>query len=300
MRYPPSMPYVGEAFSLGAAVVWAGAVIFFRRSGETTSPFSLNLFRVGVSAGLLCLVIAVSGGEFFPEQSAGDFFRLALSGVVGIAISDTMFHRCLNMVGAGINSIIDCLYSPFVAGLAFLMLGENLRPVQIFGMILVIGGVVLTTRMVPPEGATHLDLLVGALWGAGAMATLALGVIWAKPVLEHSSVLWATTFRQVVSFAAMAPVALASPDRRRIWGVFRPRRDWRFTVPGTILGSFLALLLWLAGMKYTQAGIAAVLNQTSTVFVLVLASIFLHEPFTGRRWIAAGLAIGGIVLVTAG
>ena len=105
------------------------------------------------------------------------------------------------------------------------MLGERLGGRQLFGMALVIGGVVLTTRMVPPEGATHRDLVIGALWGVGSMATLALGIIWAKPVLEHSSVLWATTFRQVASFAAMAPIAIALKDRRQIWAVFRPRAD---------------------------------------------------------------------------
>ncbi len=31
------------------------------------------------------------------------------------------------------------------------------------------------------------------------------------------------------------------------------------------------------------AGSAAIINQTSTVFILVLASIFLKEPFTARR-----------------
>jgi len=294
------MQYAGEAFSLGAAAVWAVAVIFFRRAGESNSPFSLNLFRVGVSAFLLLAVIGISGGSLFESHVIEDYLWLALSGIVGIAISDTMFHKCLNMVGAGINSIVDCIYSPFVAGLAFLLLGESLSGRQFFGMFLVIGGVVLTTRMVPPEGATHRDLVIGAMWGVGSMATLALGVIWAKPVLEHSSVLWATTFRQVASFAAMVPVALVAKDRKQIWGIFRPRADWRFTVPGTILGSILALLLWLAGMKYTQAGTAAVLNQTSTVFILILAAIFLHEPFTARRWMAAGLALIGIVLVTLG
>jgi drug/metabolite transporter (DMT)-like permease len=82
--------------------------------------------------------------------------------------------------------------------------------------------------------------------------------------------------------------------------VYRPRADWRFILPATMLGSFFALLLWLGGMKYTEAGSAAIINQTSTVFILVLASIFLKEPFTARRWAAAGLAIGGILLVTFG
>jgi drug/metabolite transporter (DMT)-like permease len=59
-------------------------------------------------------------------------------------------------------------------------------------------------------------------------------------------------------------------------------------------------MLWIAGMKYTQAGSAAIINQSSTIFVLVFASLFLGEPFTGRKVVASALALGGILMVTLG
>ncbi len=103
----------------------------------------------------------------------------------------------------------------------------------------------------------------------------------------------------LAALALMVPVATASAQRRHIFKVFRPTQAWRFMLPATILGSFLALLCWIAGMKYTQTvGIAAVLNQTSTIMILVLASLFLGEPFTARRVVAATLALAGILLVT--
>jgi drug/metabolite transporter (DMT)-like permease len=294
------MQYAGEIYSLGAASVWAVAVILLRRSGETTTPFSLNLFRVGVSSLLLVVAVVVSGQPLWPERATADYFWLAVSGVVGVAVSDTFFQMCLNRVGAGINAVVDCLYSPFVVAFAFILLNEKLGALQLAGMALVIGGVAITSRAIPPEGATHRDLVVGILWGAAAMATLGISVVLAKPVLANGSLLWATTFRQVASFLVMMPVALVHPERRAIWSVYRPRADWRFLLPATMLGSFCALLLWLGGMKYTEAGSAAIINQSSTIFTLVLASIFLKEPFTARRWAAAGLAICGILLVTFG
>ncbi len=299
--YPPAaMLYLGELCALGAALVWAAAVILFRKSGETTAPFALNLYRVGVSGVMLTVLVLATGQPLFAGRSTADLGWLALSGIIGIALSDTLFHRCLNMVGAGLNAIVDCLYSPFVAVFAFVLLGERLGPWQLGGMALVIGGVLVTSKAIPPPGSNRRDLVVGILWGVGAMSTLALGVVLAKPVLETNSVLWASAIRQIASFSVMAPVALAMADRKRVWSVFRPDRSWRFSFPGTVLGSFLALLLWLAGMKLTEAGKAAVLNQTSTVFILVLASLILREPFTARRWLAAGLAIAGIMMVTFG
>lgn len=294
------MAYAGEICSLGAAIVWAVAVILFRKSGQTTSPFSLNLFRVGASAICLSLILLAAGGFAEPGVSRNDILILSLSGIIGIALSDTLFHRCLNMVGAGINAIVDTLYSPLVAVMAFVLLGERLRSPQVLGMLLVISGVILTSRGTAPEGTTPRELTIGILFGVGAMATLALGIVIAKPVLEQHSVLWASAVRQIASFAAMAPIALALKERGRIWSVFRPRADWKYTLPGTLLGSVIALLLWLAGMKYIEAGTAAILNQTSTIFVLILASIFLHEAFTLRRWAAVALAFGGIALVTLG
>ncbi len=65
-----------------------------------------------------------------------------------------------------------------------------------------------------------------------------------------------------------------------------------------MLGSYLALIFWIAGMKYTKVGVAAILNQSSTVYVLILAAVFLHEPFTRRKLLASALAVAGIVLVT--
>lgn len=287
-------------FSLAAALIWALAVILFRRSGETISPFALNLYRVGVSGALFVLMFAVMPDPLFPDRPLTDYLLLAASGGIGIVLSDTLFHRSLNVVGAGINAIVDCLYSPFVVLFAFFALAETLGPWQLVGMALVIFGVIVTTHARPPEGTTHRQLLGGIFWGVLAMLTLAAGVVIAKPVLVDAPVLWVTAMRQVFSFAIMTPIALAHPRRKTYWSVFRPTREWRFSLPGTLLGSFFALLCWLAGMKYTEAGIAAVLNQTSTIFILIFAAVLLKEPFTLRRWFAAALSVSGILLVILG
>ena len=132
------------------------------------------------------------------------------------------------------------------------------------------------------------------------MLTLAFGIVIAKPVLDRSPVLWATAVRQIGSFMAMLPVALLLPSRRKIFSNFRPVPSWKYMIPGTVIGSFLGLILWIAGMKYTQAGVAAILNQTSSVHIIILATIFLREPLTRRKIAALVLALVGIVMVTAG
>jgi drug/metabolite transporter (DMT)-like permease len=289
---------MGEFFALCSAVVWATAVILFKRSGETVSPFALNLFRVVISSILLVLTLLVLGEPFWNKAPLQDYLVLFISGIIAIAMSDTFFHLCLNMVGAGITAIVDCLYSPFVVLIAFFLIGERLGPWQIVGMVLIVMGVFVAARHKPPAGTTHRRLAAGIVWGVLAMATLALGIVIAKPVLNRSPVLWATAMRQIGCLIVMIPIAVISTRRREFLSVFRPTRMWKYSLSGTIVGSYLALILWIAGMKYTMAGTAAILNQTTTIYILIFASIFLKEPFTVRKLISAILAVAGILMVT--
>ncbi len=291
---------MGEFYALATAVAWAGAVIFFKRTGETFSPFALNLFRVVVSSLLLLATLGVMGQPVFGVAPVRDYLILFASGVIAIAFADTLFHKCLNTVGAGITAVVDCLYPPFVVLLAYLLIGERLGAWQLGGMAMVLCGVLVAGYHAPPPGMSRRELVVGILWGAAGMFMLSLGVVIAKPVLERTPVIWATTIRQLSCLVVMIPWVLLSPARGRYLGIFKPRRDWRFAIPGTVLGSYVALMLWLAGMKYTAAGAAAILNQTSTIYVLVFAAIFLREPFTRRKMISSLSAVGGILMVTLG
>jgi len=291
---------MGEFYAITCALVWAFAVILFKRSGETVTPFALNLFRVGISLVVFVPLVALSGQPWLPALPAGDYLRLAASGILGIAISDTFFHRALNRLGAGLTAIVDATYSPFIVLFAFGLLGEQLSALQLLGMLLVITAVVLASYHHPRTHLPRRALLAGIAYGLLAMGTVALAIVVAKPALTASPVIWATTVRQVATLAVMLPAALIHPQRRRLLGVFRPSPSWRFSLPGTLLGSCLALLLWIAGMKYTEVGAAAILNQTSTIFVLILATLFLRERFTKVKLVAALLAVGGIVLVTQG
>ena len=291
---------MGLFFALMTAVMWAAAIIYLKRSGETAPPFALNFFRVALSSALLAPTVVLAGQELLYPAPLRDYLVLVASGVVAIAISDTFLLMALNRLGAGIMAIVDCLYAPFVVLFAFVMLGERLGVRQWAGMALVIVGVLIAARHEPPRGVTRRQILVGSLFGVLAMTTVAFGIVLAKPVLERSPILWATTIRQLGALAVMIPAALLLPERREIFGLFRPSRGWKYMVPATLLGSYLALIFWIGGMKYSLAGPAAILNQTSSIYVLIFASIFLKEPFTARKVVASVLAIGGIAMVTLG
>jgi drug/metabolite transporter (DMT)-like permease len=92
-------------------------------------------------------------------------------------------------------------------------------------------------------------------------------------------------------------VLLLHSRRKEICRTLTNRRGWKFAVPGAFFGTYIALLLWLAGMKFAQASVASALNQTSNIFIFLFAAWLLHEPITRQRTIGIVLGVSGAILV---
>ena len=289
---------MGVLFSLACALTWGFAVVLLKHSAEKVDPLALNLYRVVITTPLLVVTAWAAGVPLWPQPSTNDLIRLTASAVLGIVVADTLFHAALHLVGAGITAIVDSLYSPMTVLFAFALLGERIGPRDFAGMGLIVSGLLLTGTLHPPANRTRAQLLEGIGAGLAAIVILALAIVIAKPALDRLPVLWAAAFRQGVSAVVLLAIAVVSPRRRMLLGVLKPGPTWKVMFPGTLLGSYLSLTLWIAGMKYTLASIAAILTQSSTAYILLFSVIFLKEPMTRRKAAAAALAIAGVALVS--
>ncbi len=62
--------------------------------------------------------------------------------------------------------------------------------------------------------------------------------------------------------------------------------------------SYLAMMLWIAAFKWTKVSVAAVLNQTTTFFTVLLAAWLLRERLTGPKIAATTTAVVGVLLTS--
>ncbi len=292
----------GEFCALMAALTWACALVLFKRTGETVPPLPLSLFKNIIALILLgvTLLIFPHGVEILGQFPPGDFAILLLSGLLGIALADTIFFYALNLVGVGIISIVDCLYSPMIILFSFLILSEELTVFHFIGIALILAAVSLASRHAPPVNRTRGQIILGVLLGAVALALMTFGIVIAKPVLDMNDfpLIWATAIRLLVGTVALALLAFLLPGRKKLLSVFRPSRVWRISIPASVLGTYVALLFWMAGFKYAKASIAGILSQTSIIFAIILASVILKEEFTRRKLMAVVLAVVGVLVVT--
>lgn len=288
---------LGELFSLSCALAWASAVILFKKSGEHLQPFALNLIKNAMVLPLFGVTVLVAEGTMPPAIPGRDLALIVVSGLLGIAAGDTLYFRALNSIGASRMAVAQALYSPSVILLSFVYLGERLGPWQFVGVGLVLGGIVLVTWSRDRSSVDHRMLRIGVAWAVFAVFLMAAGVVIAKPMLEQHSFLWVVTLRVVAGFLGMLAIATARRELGRLWRAYRGVRHWSTIAAGAVIGTYISMMLWLAGYKYTQASVAAVLNELAAVFILPLAYVFLREPVHGRQVIGVILALAGVVLV---
>ena len=291
---------LGEICSLSSAVLWAIAVILFKKSGERIHPVALNLFKTVMAFGLYIPTMLALGEKIFLPVPGKEYALFIASGMIGIGLADVLFFLSLNKLGAGLNAVIGCLYSPTIIALSVIFLGEKMAPVQYVGVALVVGAVLFVSTPKSRPAISPADFWTGTLFGILSMIFMGIGIVMIKPKLDSTPVLWAIETRLCGAILSMLFVLYIFPDRRKIIkSLLEGTRDI-YTIAGSFVGNYLALVVWIAGMKYTLASISAALNQTSNLFVFVFAAIFLKEKITAGRAGSIILGIIGALLVILG
>ncbi len=292
------IPFIGEIMAITTAVIWAAAVILFKKSGETVHPIGLNLFKNSLGVLLLIPTLLFINQLELRDIPAYDYLMIFLSGAIGIGIADTFFFKSLNYLGAGLTAIVDCLYSPFVIGFSFLLLGESLSYWQIVGVLLILSAVLTATNQSDGRPIDKKRIIKGLLFGATAMFLTGFGVVIVKPVLEHEPLMWVTTLRLLSGVLVLLFLLFFNNKRRIIIQSLFKNGIRLSTVLGSFLGAYVAMILWLGGMKYTQASTAAALNQTNSIFIFIFAYFILKEKINLKKTIGIILAVAGALLVT--
>ncbi len=295
-----SIPYLGEILAMMTALMWATGIIFFKISGERVHPLALNLYKNLLAFILLIPTIMILQGDLFRAASPNTYIILLVSGAIGIGIADTLVFMCLNRLGAGLSAIVTCMYAPAVILISFFWLGERLTMIQGIGALLIISAVLTAVNKKGAGNLSTKDIVLGLTYGTLAMIVNGIGVVMVKRILEVSPLLWVTEVRLLGGILILLPLILMHPMRKKMIHSMFQRVGWQYTFLGSMFGTYFAMVLWLGGMKYTYASIASALNQTSGIFIFIMAAIFLKEPINFQRTIGIILGVGGGILVVFG
>ena len=287
---------MGDLYAVITAVCWSSAVILFDISTKNFTAIQLNVLKnfIGVFGFILTIVLFSIPSPNFSQQ---DIFTLALSGFLGILIADGLFLESLRRLGSGISAVVSTIYTPTVFIIAFILFNETINLHSYIGGVLVLGGITISVFQ-PPKTIKKRDLYIGILFGIIANILTAYSVLIIKPIMKNNSVIYIALYRFSIGFIFGILINILKSGIKQVIQKFKQGLTNQYVILGAFLGTYLSVIFWLAGYKYTLAGRAAIYNQLSTVFIIILARVFLKEPMTSKKIIGVSLAIFGAVIVS--
>ena len=284
----------GRPAGLAAALCWTLASLLWRRV-----PTSLNAAQLNLLKNLLALAMQLPVVLFTPwTASGGAVAILALSGIVGIALGDSLFFASLRRLGTRRSLTLNAGGPGLTALVGFALLGEVLRPDQWLGIVLISAAMVLVAwPQVPDQALVGLPSDgLGLCLGIGALACGSAGALLSRAALLSGelSPLQAATLRLGAAALIMAPLlaGLPRPGQRPL----PAQRRWPSLVLATFLGTSLGVALQQAALAGLPGGLAVALLSTSPVMALPLSPLEGDQPgWIG--WAAAVSALVGVSLV---
>lgn len=291
----------GNVIALLCAITWSIAVILLKYSGARMDALALNLVKSLVGLPLLILTAyIVEGGIQFPDLNGT--LLLLFSGAIGIGVADGVALRAMKSLGASHIAVLECLFSPFVILLSMWWFGERPTFFVLLGGLFILAALLFLSPDVEEEEdkrkQSRKDLTKGTILMSLSMATMACGIVMVKPLFHAVPLISLVAIRMMGgTFAALFMFLKDGNRKGRLMEVARtPLKLQLFAA--CFFSSYLSIILWIAGYKYLQATVAALLNQTSTVFTVLLAVIFLKEKITRGKILATLSAIIGVILLT--
>ncbi|MGE3366253.1 MAG: DMT family transporter [Rhizobiaceae bacterium] len=290
-----------ELAALGAAVCWALTGIISAGPAGHLGAIAFNRVRqVFVTCMLGILVLATGTWQQLDADTAG---LLALSGVLGIFVGDTLLFATLNRVGPRRSGVLFALNAPIAAILGYFALGETLSAKAVLGIGLCVAGVVLAILFGKRRDQMHVwETVRGPLWigvaiGLGAATGQALGSIIARPAMAAGTdPFLASMVRVGVAAACLSvliamPIQAVKPKGPLTWPVFA------WTAATGILALGMGMTLLLFALSGGNVGIVSTLSATSPVIILPLLWMRTGERPAAGAWAGAALVLVGMAFL---
>jgi drug/metabolite transporter (DMT)-like permease len=290
---------IHELAALGTATCWATTGIIASDAIRVLGAFHFNLIRLVFVTLLLAGIVLASGTLVLPGWQG--VAVLAVSGVVGILLGDTLNFAAVGRLGPRRAGAVFALNAPMAAVLGGLVLGEQLGGQAWAGIAVTVAGVALAILGRPASGAHRLEqvwggLGVGVLFGLGAALGQATGALIARPYMAGGLDPYVGSLIRVgasgLAMGVMAALPLAPPRPREV-----SRNVLLLTGLTALIGLLLGMTLFLYALQGSQTGIIATLSATSPVIILPLLWLRTGRSPSAMSWTGGLLAVIGLGLI---
>lgn len=322
------MQFAGELISLFVAVSWTATALFAEVASKRMGSLPLNVVRMTMSLLLLTGTLWLIMGTPYPRYAdGGTWWWLVLSGVVGYVIGDYCLMQGYIYIGSRFGQLFMTLSAPTAAIMGRVLIGEEMRPLAIAGMVVTLTGIAIS---ILSRGSEEKKLRL-ALPGKGiffaSMAGICqgLGLVLSKIGLEHydraiemqgvdsqvaveGAAVGVPLFLAVPFAATMIRASIGLVGFMLVLMVFN--KDWKeklgravndrkamwCVLGATVFGPFIGVSASLLATQYTSTGIAQTLFALTPILIIAPAALLFKQKVRVKEVIGAVISVGGVCL----
>jgi drug/metabolite transporter (DMT)-like permease len=293
-----NLALIGIVAALTSAASWALGSILFKKIGEKVSPFGMTLSKGILGIVLLGFAYAANGFEFVSFNAAGMLF---VSGVIGIAIGDTLFFASLQDLGPKVQIIFFMMGQVMTAMLGLLILKEMPLMLQWIGIIItLLGAVTVLWKKIFSSAENKKTGLRGVVFGLLAMFCFSFSLIIAKHAMKDITPLSAVFIRMTAGTIGILIYGLIKRKVRAWLNPFHDLKMAAFFFVSVCIVTFGGFWLSHVSIKFLDVAVAYTLGATEPLFVLPLALIILKERITLTEFVGAVLTACGVIIIIIG
>lgn len=260
-------------------------------NGDFAKPFALNIIRVGVTALLLWVMFIFKPVKSLIKKE--DMGRLVLCALSGVAINQLLFVKGLSLTYSIHASLLMLTTPILITVLAAWLLKEKLTIYKVAGLFMGISGAVVLITARDNTGAGSDVLLGDTLIMMNAIA-YTIYMILVKPLMAKYNPVVIIRSIFTIGFFMMLPFCWQEYQQVQ-WQSFTAVA-WLNLASVVILGTFLAYLFNVYGIKILGASIAGAYIYSQPFIAAAVAVIFLGEALTITKMIAAVFIFLGVYL----
>src|SRR5262245_29924345 len=300
---------VSESLAIGAAFCLAlGGMITSELRGHV-GIVRLALWQTFVAAVLTAILATMSGGWSTIRPSHIPY--IWASGLFGTVLANVSFVGAIFKLGPRAAVLLFSLNAPFALLLGFLVLEEAVRPLQAFGVLIVIAGIALAVLFgatpksrprieVATSPGPQVELGIGILAGIASALFQAVANLAARPVMSAGvDAIAAMSLRATFAAACFLIVSLLPLPLFNDREAFSLRL-FAISAVGAVIATGLGMSLLMAALASGKVGIVSTLSSLAPILVLPMVWLRLGHSPTVRAWLGALLAVLGTAFIALG
>lgn len=276
-------------------LVWGTTYLAIRICLETVPPLLMGGLRFVVAGVLLAAILALRG-ERLPGPAAWP--SLAILGFCMLGFGNGGVVWAEQTVPSGLTAVLVATSPFWMVGIdALVPPREPLTSRRVLGLVVGFCGIVM---LVWPEiqlGGGR-PFLVGVISAQIACVGWAVGSAYSRRrghgAAKHENVLATAAFQMLFGGICLLVAGLVTNEASRLMFNARTAGALAYLIFFGAIGGFTAYAYALKHLPVATVSLYAYINP---VIAVILGTLILKEPFSARMAVAAGIVLGGIVLV---